>query len=86
MLVSSFMGRNLYILAASLMLFALISCGVAYTNIAQQPGSPGDASLWRTMGLVLFLFALIVALAGILSSLFEQAERHSDEARRRKRS
>jgi hypothetical protein len=86
MLVSSFMGRNLYILAASLMLFALISCGVAYTNIAQQPGSPGDASLWRTMGLVLFLFALIVALAGILSSLFEQAERHSDESRRRKRS
>jgi hypothetical protein len=86
MLVSSFMGRNLYILAASLMLFALISCGVAYTNVAQQPGSPGDASLWRTMGLVLFLFALIVALAGILSSLFEQAERHSDESRRRKRS
>jgi hypothetical protein len=85
MLVSSFMGRNLYILAASLLLFALISCGVAYTNIAQQPGSPGDASLWRTMGLVLFLFALIVALAGILSSLFEQAERHSDESRRRKR-
>lgn len=80
------MGRNLYILAASLLLFALISCGVAYTNIAHQPGSPGDASLWRTMGLVLFLFALVVALAGILSSLFEQAERHSDEASRRKRS
>jgi len=80
------MGRNLTILAASLALFALISCGIAYSNIARQPGSPGDASLWRTMGLVLFLFALIVALAGILSSLFEQAERHSDEARRRKRS
>jgi hypothetical protein len=80
-----FMGRNLYILAASLTLFALVSCGVAYTNIAQQPGSPGDASLWRTMGLVLFLIALVVALAGILSSLFEQAERHSEEPRRRKR-
>ncbi len=74
------MGRNLYILAASLTLFALISCGVAYTNIAQQPGSPGDASLWRTMGLVLFLIALVVALAGILSSLFEQAERHAEES------
>jgi hypothetical protein len=80
------MGRNLFILAASLTLFALISCGVAYTNIAQQPGSPGDVSLWRTMGLVLFLIALVVALAGILSSLFEQAERRTDEARRRKRS
>jgi hypothetical protein len=80
------MGRNLYILAASLTLFALISCGLAYTNVAQQPGSPGDTSLWRTMGLVLFVIALVVALAGILSTLFEQAERRSEEARRRKRS
>ncbi|RSL18054.1 hypothetical protein EDE15_3610 [Edaphobacter aggregans] len=79
------MGRNLYILAATLGLFALISCAVAYTNIAQQPGSPGDVALWRTMGLGFFVIALIVALAGILSSLFEQAERRSEEARRAKR-
>lgn len=79
------MGRNLYILAATLGLFALISCGVAYTNIAQQPGSPGDVALWRTMGLGLFVIALLVALAGILSSLFEQAERRSEEERRAKR-
>ncbi len=79
------MGRNLFILAATLALFALISCGVAYTNIAQQPGSPGDASLWRTMGLVLFVISLVVALAGILSSLFEQAERRTEESRRAKR-
>jgi hypothetical protein len=80
------MGRNLYILAASLTVFAAISCGVAFTNIAQQPGSPGDESLWRTMGLVLFLIALVVALAGILSSLFAQAERRAEEQRRRRRS
>jgi hypothetical protein len=79
------MGRNLYIFAATLALFALVSCGLAYTNIAQQPGSPGDASLWRTMGIVLFLISLIVALAGILSSLFEQAERRFEEQRRAKR-
>lgn len=79
------MGRNLFILAATLTLFALISCGVAYTNIAQQPGSPGDASLWRTMGLVLFVIGLVVALLGIMSSLFEQAERRSEEARRARR-
>ena len=78
------MGRNLFILAASLTVFALISCGVAYTNIAQQPGSPGDASLWRTMGMVLFLIGLLVALAGILSSLFAQAERRADDTRRRR--
>jgi len=76
------MGRNLYILAASLALFGLLSCGIAFTNIAHQPGSPGDASLWRTMGLVLFVVSLIVALAGILSALFEQAERRADDARR----
>lgn len=79
------MGRNLYILAGSLILFALISCGIAYTNIARQPGSPGDVSLWRTMGLGLFVIGLFVALAGILSSLFEQAERRADEARRARR-
>jgi hypothetical protein len=79
------MGRNLYILAATLLLFAVISCGVAYTNIAQQPGSPGDVSLWRTMGLVLFLLSLIVGLAAVLSSLFEQAERRSEDARRERR-
>jgi hypothetical protein len=79
------MGRNLYILAASLLLFALVSCGVAYTNIADQPGSPGDASLWRTMGLGLFVVALVVALAGVLSSLFEQAERRAEELRRARR-
>jgi hypothetical protein len=79
------MGRSLFILAASLTVFAMISCGVAYTNIAQQPGSPGDASLWRTMGLVLFLIGLVVALAGVLSALFEQAERRSEETRRRRR-
>lgn len=79
------MGRNLYILAATLMLLALVSCGIAYTNIAQQPGSPGDVSLWRTTGLVLFVVSLVVALAGILSSLFEQAERRADEERRQRR-
>ena len=80
------MGRNLTILAASLALFALISCGIAFSNIAQQPGSPSDASLWRTMGLVLFVLALLAALAGVLTSLFEQARRRSEEARRRRRS
>jgi hypothetical protein len=79
------MGRNLYILAAALIGFALISCVVSYTNIAHQPGSPGDAALWRTMGLGLLLVGLLVALAGVLSSLFEQAERRSEEARRARR-
>ena len=79
------MGRNLYILAATLLVLALVSCAIAYTNIAQQPGSPGDVSLWRTTGLALFVLALVVALAGILSSLFEQVERRAEEQRRQRR-
>ena len=80
------MGRNLYILAATLFIFALVSCGVSYTNIAQQPGSPGDQSLWRTMGLGMFVVSLLVTLGGIFASLFEQAERRAEEQRRRRRS
>jgi hypothetical protein len=34
------------------------------------------------MGLGLFVVSLVVALAGILSTLFEQAERRADEQRR----
>jgi H+/gluconate symporter-like permease len=79
------MGRNLFILSGTLALFALISCGVAFTNIAQQPGSPGDEALWRTMGLVLFLVALVVALGAIMATLFEQAERRAEDVRRRRR-
>ncbi|MEO8735755.1 MAG: hypothetical protein ABI380_04375 [Edaphobacter sp.] len=79
------MGRNLYILAGTLLLLAIVAFGVSYTNIAQQPGSPGDTSLWRTMGLALFFISMVISLAAILSSLFEQAERHTDDTRRERR-
>jgi hypothetical protein len=75
------MGRNLFILAATLSALALLSCGLSYTNLAQQPGSPGDASLWRTMGLGMFVLSLLVALSGVLSTLFEQAERRAERER-----
>ncbi len=79
------MGRNLYILAATLFAFSLVSCGLAYTSVAQ---STGDRSLWHTMGLVLLLISLLVTMAGMLTALFEQAERRTqerEEAERRKR-
>ena len=75
------MGRNLYILAGTLVFFALVSFGLSYSSFSHQPGSPGDASLWRFTALVLLVVALVTALAGVLSALFEQAERRSDEAR-----
>jgi uncharacterized protein involved in response to NO len=77
------MGRSLYILAAALTVFAMISFGVSYTGVAQ---SPGDASLWRTMGLVFLVIALVVALGGVLTALFEQAERRAEDERAQRRS
>ncbi len=79
------MGRNLYILAATLMLFSIFSFGISFTNVAQQPGSPGDAALWRTMSIAFLLLGMVVALAGMISSLFEQAERRAEQARRERR-
>lgn len=79
------MGRNLYILAATLGFFALLAFGLSFSNIAQQPGSPGDRALWQTMAIGFLLFSLLISLAAILASLFEQAERRADEARRTRR-
>jgi hypothetical protein len=75
------MGRNLYILAGTLGIFAVVCLGVSFTNIAQQPGSPGDVSLWRTMSIAFLVLGMVVALAGMLSTLFEQAERRAEEDR-----
>lgn len=79
------MGRNLYILAATLLTFAFVALVISFTNIAQQPGSPGDQALWRTMSIAFLILAMVVALAGMLSSLFEQAERRAGESRMRRR-
>jgi hypothetical protein len=76
------MARNLYILAGTLFFFALVAFGLSFLHIAQQPGSPGDVSLWRTMSIAFVVLSLAVALAASLSSLFEQAERRAEEARR----
>ena len=79
------MGRNLYILAATLGVLALISFALSFSNVAQVPGSPGDVRLWRTTSIGLIFVALVVALAGILSQLFEQAERRATDQRQERR-
>ncbi len=79
------MGRNLYILAATLAVLSLVSIVLSFTNVAQQPGSPGDASLWRMTSIALLCVALIVTLLGVLSSLFDQAERRNESDRQQKR-
>jgi fatty acid desaturase len=82
------MSRNFYILAATLGLFALISAGMAMVPSNFQPGLPANASLWRTVALLMLLGGLAAALIGVMSHLFEQVDRHSEEDRqaaRRKR-
>jgi len=75
------MSRNFYILAASLLLFALISAGMTLVPSSFQPGLPANGSLWRTLALFLLLFGLIAAFIGVMSQLFEQVDRHSEESR-----
>ncbi len=82
------MSRNFYILAATLGLFALIAGGMALIPSSFQPGLPANGTLWRTVALLLLLAGLASALIGVMSNLFEQVDRRSDEARhaaRRKR-
>jgi hypothetical protein len=82
------MSRNFYILAATLGLFALLSAGMSLVPSSFQPGLPTNGSLWRTVGLVLLLGGLAFALIGVMTHLFEQVDRRSEEAReaaRRKR-
>ena len=79
------MSRTFYILAATLLVFALLSVAISFMPSSLQPGLPANASLWRTGSLFLLLAGLAAALAGVLSHLFEQVDRRSEEARRKRR-
>jgi uncharacterized membrane protein len=79
------MARNLYILAATLLLFALVSCGMTFVSPTYQPGLPGNGSLWKTISLFLTLGGLIVALLGVMTAMFEQVDRRAEERRQRAR-
>ena len=79
------MSRNFYILAATLGLFAVISMGMALIPSNFQPGLPANASLWRTIALLMLLAGLSAALIGVLSHLFEQVDRRSEESRQENR-
>jgi membrane protein implicated in regulation of membrane protease activity len=80
------MSRAFYILAATLLLLALLSAAISFMPTSLQPGLPANALLWRTGSLFLLLASLAAALIGVLSHLFEQVDRRSEEARRKRRS
>lgn len=75
------MSRSFYILAAALGLFAVLSMAMAMVPSSFQPGLPANGSLWRTLALLMLLAGLAAALVGVMSNLFEQVDRHSEEAR-----
>jgi hypothetical protein len=77
------MSRNLFLLAASLLLFSLVSCAMSLVPNPWQPGLPVNGSIWKTIGLVFLLTALLSTLAGVLTAMFEQVERRSEERMRR---
>ena len=76
------MSRNFYILAAALGFFALLSAGMTLIPSSFQPGLPANGSLWRTVALLMMLAALACALIGVMSNLFEQVDRRSEEQRK----
>lgn len=85
---ASFMSRNFYILAGSLMVFTLIAGTMAFVPSSFQPGLPANGRLWRTIALIFLLLSLASALVGMLTNLFEQVDRRTEEDRqegRRKR-
>ena len=79
------MSRNFYILAAVLGFFAVVSGALSLVPSSLQPGLPANGSLWRMVGLVLVLVGLGAALVCVMSHLFEQVDRRSEEVRRAER-
>jgi uncharacterized membrane protein len=77
------MARNLYILSATLVVLAMVSCGMALSP--PLPGTPSEAPSWKTIGLFLLLFGLTMALLATLTALFEQVERRAAEQKMRQR-
>jgi hypothetical protein len=78
------MSRNLYILAAALLVLAAASFGMSWTPGSHLPGLPGETQIWRTMALVLFLLGAISCLIGTLTNMFEQVSRRHEERERRR--
>jgi len=79
------MSRNFYILAAALGFFALVAAGMTFIPSSFQPGLPANGSLWRTVALLMMLAALACALIAVMSDLFEQVDRRSEQQRQDKR-
>ncbi len=79
------MSRNLYILGATLFVFAVISFGMTFTAGSYQIGLPANGSLWKTIALFLLLGSLLAVFGGVMTHMFEQVERRAGERSARER-
>ncbi|WP_114208998.1 hypothetical protein [Acidisarcina polymorpha] len=79
------MSRNLYVLGATLFVFAVISFGMTFTTGPYQIGLPGNGSLWKTVALFVLLAALLSVLAGVMTHMFEQVDRRAAQRAARER-
>ncbi len=75
------MSRNFYGLAATLGVLAVLSAGMAFVPSSFQPGLPANGTLWKSLSLMLLVVGLASALVGIMTHLFEQVDRRSEERR-----
>ncbi len=75
------MSRNFYGLAATLGVLAVLSAGMAFVPSSFQPGLPANGTLWKSLSLMLLVGGLASALVGIMTHLFEQVDRRSEERR-----
>ena len=73
------MSRNLYILAAALVVFSLVSFGMSWTYGTHEPDLPGEVQMWRTMALILFLMGALSCFIGVVTNMFEQASRRHED-------
>jgi hypothetical protein len=78
-------SRNLYILAGVMLLFAAVSFVMSLVSSHTQPMLPANGTLWRTTALFMTVAGLAVALLGIMTALFEQIDRRTEERRLRQR-
>lgn len=78
-------ARNLYILAGVMLGFGAISFGMSFVASRTQPMLPANGTLWQTTALFMTVAGLSVALLGILTALFEQIDRRTEERKLRQR-
>ena len=75
------MSRNFYGLAITLGVLTVLSAAMAFVPSSFQPGLPANGTLWKTLALMLLVGGLASLLVGMLTHLFEQVDRRSEERR-----